>query len=460
MKTPLVSVYITNHNYGKFIDQSIKSVLGQTLTDFELIIIDDGSTDNSKEIIESYASLPGVITIFQKNKGLNVTNNIALRTARGKYIVRLDADDYLDENALKILADTMERDPEIGLVFPDYYHVSESGEILEIVRRHDFEKVSLHDQPAHGACTMIRKKFLEELGGYDESYSCQDGYYLWMNFVEFFKVKNVNLPLFFYRQHGSNLTRNETRILKTRSEIVAQQNVKALHQLSAMAIIPVRGPSIDPGSIALRKLAGKPFLNWTIDAALDSTRTSSVVVTTPDPQIIAHIAEDYGDKVTVVYRDRHLAAFNTTIEDAIDHTLKNLPEGIKPCDVLVILYPDAPFRSAHYINTAINLLELFGSDSVVAVRQETHNVFQHNGCGLVPVRKNQNLRLEWEELLRDLGRMRVVRRKFFEENHSVLGGQIGHIILDQTAAFNVTSEWDWQLAELVARNIDLFRPAQ
>lgn len=458
MTNPLVSVYITNHNYGKFIRQSIESVLHQTLQDFELIIIDDGSTDNSREIIEQYGHLPGVITVFQKNKGLNVTNNIALRTARGRYIVRLDADDYLDENALKILSDALERSPDLGLVFPDYYHITEDGEIIEVVRRHDFNQVSLLDQPAHGACTMIRKRLLEEMGGYDETYTCQDGYYLWMNFIRLHKVQNINLPLFYYRQHGSSITKNENRLLETRSKIVAEQSKETFRQLSATAIIPVRGPAIEPGSIALRELAGRPFINWTIDAALQSQRISAVVVTTPDDGIQQHLKKHYGDQVIVIHRERQLAAFNTSIEDTVAHTLKNLPTGSSLPDVLVVLYLEAPFRTAHYIDTAVDLLELFGTDSVVAVRQETHNVFQHHGCGLEPVRKNPNLRLEWEDLLRDLGRMRVVRREFFEKNHAVLGGQVGHIILDQTAALNVTTEWDWHMAEMVAKNFDKFRP--
>ena len=87
---PLVTVYITSHNYGKYIQQSVDSVLSQTFTDFELLIIDDGSTDNSRELIEHYREIENVKIIFQQNKGLNITNNIALRAAKGKYIMRLE----------------------------------------------------------------------------------------------------------------------------------------------------------------------------------------------------------------------------------------------------------------------------------------------------------------------------------------------------------------------------------
>ena len=130
---PLVTVYIPNHNYSNYIEESIQSVLRQTFSDFELIIIDDGSVDNSKDIIKKYEDLPNVNVIFQKNKGLNVTNNIALRMGNGKYIMRLDADDYLDENSLNILSDVLERNSDIGMVLPDYYRVDENGNIIDIV---------------------------------------------------------------------------------------------------------------------------------------------------------------------------------------------------------------------------------------------------------------------------------------------------------------------------------------
>ena len=75
----LITVYITNFNYGEYIEKSIESVLNQTIKNFELIIIDDGSTDRSLEILKKYENNKDIKFIKQKNKGLNVTNNIALR---------------------------------------------------------------------------------------------------------------------------------------------------------------------------------------------------------------------------------------------------------------------------------------------------------------------------------------------------------------------------------------------
>ena len=98
-----VTVYITNHNYEKYIKKCIESVLNQSFTNFELIIIDDGSTDNSKKIINQYEKFKKISIVYQQRKGLNISNNVAIRLSRGEYIIRLDADDWLEKNALNIM---------------------------------------------------------------------------------------------------------------------------------------------------------------------------------------------------------------------------------------------------------------------------------------------------------------------------------------------------------------------
>ena len=105
---PLVTIYITNHNYGKFVKKAINSVLSQTYKNFELIIIDDGSTDNSKKIINKYKNNSKIKIFYQANKGLTVSNNLAIRASQGKYIMRLDADDWLDTHAIEILSNILE----------------------------------------------------------------------------------------------------------------------------------------------------------------------------------------------------------------------------------------------------------------------------------------------------------------------------------------------------------------
>lgn len=99
-----VTVYIPTYNYAHYVDKAVQSVLKQTMQDWELIIINDGSTDNTIDVLNRYKNNQKIRIIDQENKGLNVTNNIALRLSNGQYVMRLDADDYLDENALLVMS--------------------------------------------------------------------------------------------------------------------------------------------------------------------------------------------------------------------------------------------------------------------------------------------------------------------------------------------------------------------
>ena len=448
---PKVTVYVTNHNYGRYIEQAIDSVLRQSMQDFELIVIDDGSSDNSREIIERYVGHPKVVPIFQSNKGLNVTNNIAIRAARGRYVMRLDADDWLDENALQLLSNALDRDEAVGLVFPDYYNVDVAGHIMELVRRHDFDNVTLFDQPAHGACTMIRRQCLLDLGGYDESLRCQDGYDLWIRFISHHKVANINLPLFYYRQHGASLTRNERRILDTRSRIIERHAQLKGTIPNSLAILAVRGPSLDPSSPALEMLGGKRVIDWTLEAALNSRHISGVVVTSPDSSILDHAQARYGDKILAVARDNRLALRNTRIEDtliaAMDEWQRRHQQEIQ---LVVSLAVELPFRQATHIDTALEVMMLFECDTVIAIRPENDLFYTHDGTGLKPLRRTTSLRLEREEIYREVGGLRVVQAEKLRQTKDMFGSRVGHVVLDQRAAQKLGSDLDWKICRTVA----------
>ncbi|MDO8358294.1 MAG: glycosyltransferase [Nitrospirota bacterium] len=448
-QAPLVTVYITSYNYERYIRQAIESVLAQTLQDFELIVIDDGSTDNSRAIIEAYAVHPKILPIFQQNKGLNVTNNIALRVARGRYIMRLDADDWLDPHAIEVLSNVLERHPNVGLVFPDYYLVDQEGHVTEQVRRHDFDDVTLLDQPAHGACTMIRCDCLREVGGYDESFRCQDGYDLWIRFIEHFEVQNVNLPLFFYRQHGNNLTRNEENILATRSEIVRRMAERKGSPLNVLAVIAVRGPSIDPASPALKPLGGKPLLDWTLQAACEARRIRQVIVSTPDHALIEYVRKFPGHTPLAVERPAALATPNTPLIATLRHALEVAEASGEHFDAVFQLSIESPFRAARHLNAAIEVMELFDTDVVIGVRPETDNFYRHNGHGLVAVSEANRLRLEREEIYREVGSMRLLRREQVLTDQAQPKARVGNVILDQRAAVRLVSYFDWAVAELL-----------
>lgn len=449
----LITVYITNYNYGKFIRQSIESVLNQSLQDFELLIIDDGSVDDSREIIEEYRGNPKISIIYQKNKGLNITNNIAMRASQGKYLMRLDADDFLEPEAIEVMSQVLEQDNELGLVFPDYYYVDGEGVRTGEEKRHNFEKeVSLYDQPAHGACTMIRLAFLKALGGYNESFTCQDGYDLWIKFIMHHKVTNVSRPLFSYRRHGNNLTTNEEKILNTRKKIKELFVDEHLQPLDTLAIIPVRNTYIKDVNWPLYQLNGKSILEQKVSDCAHAKKLKTVIVSTSDQEIIEHCQQWIGKykNAYLVERPRSFAqtneSLNKTIEQAIDFAQK---KGIE-VEAVMSVSLEYPFVAPDVIDDAVNTLVLFDSDAVLSVRPDNRTYYQHNGHSLQPILDQEKFtKLEREALYKGAGGIVVSRIHNFRKSQQLTSGKISHVVVDQKTAFGIFSELDLKLVNFI-----------
>ncbi|MCX5811428.1 MAG: glycosyltransferase family 2 protein [Proteobacteria bacterium] len=122
---PLVSIIIPTYNYAGFLHRAIQSCLNQSYKSIEIIVIDDGSTDNTKEIAESYGNM--IIYIQQENSGVSSARNRGLDHAAGDYIAFLDADDYLTENAIEIRLNVLLQNPEAGAVITETYSQKNEG---------------------------------------------------------------------------------------------------------------------------------------------------------------------------------------------------------------------------------------------------------------------------------------------------------------------------------------------
>ncbi|MFX0556027.1 glycosyltransferase [Maribacter sp. CXY002] len=438
MKSPLVTVYITNYNYGKFIRKAIESILNQTLKDIELIIIDDGSTDNSKDIIEEYSNHDIISIIYQKNRGLNITNNVALKASKGKYIVRLDADDYMELNALKKMSDFLENDDELGLIFPNYYIVDIDGNELSEIKRHDFKKeVNILDQPAHGACTMIRTNYLKEIGGYDESYRCQDGYELWVKFINKFKVTNINETLFSYRRHNNNLTNNENRILGTRQRIKqAYVSKNNLNLPRTTAIIPLR-PNYDT---ALELFGNVTFLEVKINELVKATNVSEIIVTTSDKRIETFVLEK-GLNVTFVKRPEITERINVSLFQTLVFLENN--NYLNNSDACLFCAVSFPFVNAGIIDDAVNTLSIFKADSLISVRPEGNKFYRHTGDGMQAILKQDMFtKMERESIYKYTGGVLLSNKKSALKNGKLVHGNVGHIVVGEQASLNVDSSFE------------------
>jgi CMP-N-acetylneuraminic acid synthetase len=452
---PLVTVYITNHNYGRFLAQAIESVFAQTMTEFELLVIDDGSTDDSRSVIERYSGDPRVRVIYQERRGISVSNNVALQHGRGQYILRLDADDWLAPDALRQLAAALDESPDVALVFPDYYWVDIDGHILSRERRHDFSTVTMLDQPAHGACTMVRREVLLEAGGYDEEFNCQDGYDLWLKVIGRYRVANVNQPLFHYRQHGTNGTRSEDRLLLTRAAMKAKLVAARGTRLSGIALIPVRGMHHAHGEAALKTLGGVMVLQRLVKAAIEAKAITGVVVTSPDPaveRIVRTLPWD-AKAVHFVPRGPELARLNVPLAATVGVVLTDARVRQAEPEFVATLSPTCPFMSARALDEAVNNLVLFGADSAIGVRPETALLFRHSGHGMVPLDGwDSGTRREREALWRNSGALYVTKVIAGSDGALRVGAdrrteRVTHVVLTRREAFSLDSAFEWHLAE-------------
>tara|TARA_B100001057_G_scaffold499059_1_gene608212 strand:- start:2587 stop:3591 length:1005 start_codon:yes stop_codon:yes gene_type:complete len=317
-----VTIYITNYNYAKYIKKSLISCLNQSFKELEIIVIDDGSTDNSKSIINKFSKNSRLITaIFQKNLGFIKSCNKALYAAKGKYILRLDADDWLHPNAIEIMYNYLERNKKAEFVFPDYYEVDQKGKIISHIKRHDFKSVKLLDQPAHGACALFKVSTLKLNGGYDEKFTCQDGVDIWLRFQKKYKLHNINLPLFYYRKHPSSLTTNSQKILKNRTKIFFKNNSDKNYPLT-IGFIPIRGSQYDANSPEFKKLGNKRLIDLTINNLLKSKFIKHIIISSPDNKILNYIKKKRNSKLIPLKRSSALATSNVMIDQSVNHAIK------------------------------------------------------------------------------------------------------------------------------------------
>ncbi|MFC2062227.1 hypothetical protein ACFLUV_06920, partial [Elusimicrobiota bacterium] len=316
---------------------------------------------------------------------------------------------------------------------------------------HDFKDVTIMDQPAHGACTMIRSDYLIETGGYTEDFRCQDGYDLWLKFNKRYKVANINLPLFYYRQHSKSLTKDQGRLLDTRHKVikkhVKKQNIAGKKHI---CIIPVRGGE-EGEPLAIRAFAESTLLDITVNSLLATDNVSKIVITTPDDSIIKYSSKKYGKKILIDKRPEYLAALNTKLEDTLDYLLKEYKEFFSRTDTITFVNYEFPLRKSIYIDKAINTLYLYDVDAVLSVVQRNANFYRHEGDGLKEFSTNKNLRLERDFIYEETGGLHTVRYPSYKKYKSIKSGKIGHIFIDEISSRQIINEYDFKMLEYLKK---------
>lgn len=455
MERPLVTVYIPCHNYGHFLQEAIDSVFAQSLGDWELILIDDGATDHTADVCRrAHRRAPHKVRLIrhEKARGLQANANEVLELARGKYIMRLDADDWLDESALLVMSHCLEAQAEVALVYPNFVYVDEQGRQLGVENRKKIgDEARLLDLPVHGACTMVRRRVLKALGGYDEAHNAQDGYELWLKVSRRYEVQNIATPLFFYRQHSHSLSRDEDRLLRARGDIKRRmvQRLEGKVRPRVLGIVPAKNTYQNLPNVALAPLGGKPLIDHTLSAARASECFDALWVTTDCEDVMAH-CEAKG--VDAMLRPAALSKADRQLSEVVYDAVERLETG-RDChpDIVVVLSVHSPLRRAQDIVKAIDSLILYDADSVISVYEDYDLHFRHGADGLEPLNPAMmnRLRLEREGLYVFNGAITAVWRDGIQRR-DYYGDRISHVVMPQRDSFQLKSAFDqWLLNDLL-----------
>jgi glycosyltransferase involved in cell wall biosynthesis len=207
--TPKVSVVMSVYNDESYIREAVESILNQSFKDFELIIINDGSTDRTREILSSYTDER--IRLFdQENRGLTISLNRGLSLAKGSYIARMDGDDISELDRFSEEVRFLEQNKKIGLVGTYAYRIDEKGRIVSLSKykttTEEIREDLWVDCSFCHSSVMFRKICTEEVGMYREKVGPSEDYDLWFRIAERFDVANLPVPLQKFRINSQGVT--------------------------------------------------------------------------------------------------------------------------------------------------------------------------------------------------------------------------------------------------------------
>lgn len=217
---PAVSVIVPAYNSAPFLAETLRSALAQTYRDFELIVINDGSTDKTEEVIAEFRDR--IVYLKQPNRGVMAARNAGLQVARGQYIALLDSDDLLLPNFLEVLVGMLESDPSLSVAYPNARYFGwpkHDGklhqDVFPVAEPVTFDRVLRRECYIFGLL-VFRREIVETIGGYDETLEGQgaEDFELWLRMLRHgYRFQFTSEVLALYRWRQDSLSNTGVKIL-------------------------------------------------------------------------------------------------------------------------------------------------------------------------------------------------------------------------------------------------------
>jgi glycosyltransferase involved in cell wall biosynthesis len=230
---PLVSIVLPTYNGSKYLQESIDSVLAQTYQNWELILVDDCSTDNTPDIIADYAGRDSRVRAIrhQVNKKLPESLNTGHAAARGEYLTWTSDDNRFLPAAIEEMTRFLQEHPAVGVVYTDCVLIDDSGQYMADFPALPASRLAYVD--AVGACFLYRRSVYETLGGYDNELFLGEDYEYFLRAYRHFELAPLHKTLYEYRWHDQSLTNSANRIaIRTSAERALRRHLPHLQRSS------------------------------------------------------------------------------------------------------------------------------------------------------------------------------------------------------------------------------------
>lgn len=262
---PLVSVVIPCYNHEKYVQECIRSVIGQDYDNIELIIIDDGSIDNSVQKIKSM--VPACRARFSRfnfryraNKGLTATLNEALEWCRGKYFAAIASDDLLHINKTSILLSHIEENDNLAGVFSGCEFIDQNGLVIRYFKGalnyYSFDDIIARKHQIWAPTQLLRLKLVKDAGCYPIGLYIED-WYMWLALTKNgYTLKFLPDLLVKYRQHDTNMSKNAIKMYEGRMQVLSYFSDHRLYNysMSHITVMAARALPCSSKAIAVNKL--------------------------------------------------------------------------------------------------------------------------------------------------------------------------------------------------------------
>jgi len=442
----LISIYIVSKNYGKFVEQAIKSILNQSYKNWELFLISDNSKDNTAKIFKKYYSknkkIKKIIN-YKKNTGLQKISNNILKICNGEFIIRVDADDWLNDNALLLMISKINSNNNYGAVYGGYYYVDETGKKIGI--EDNFELNSSNSNfPPHGACTMFKCRSLKEVGGYSTNIKAQDGWDVWLKLKERVEFCCIDLPLFFYRKHGKSVSSNYKKLIKERGKIIDKINInrKGDYKLKILAVLPIKKDFFDKKNAPYLKHENKTLIEHTINSIKKSKMISNTLVSTNNKNIINFIKKKFFRMKNIDYLLRP-KKYEKSLYDNLESLLLDASNYFKNKknflpDIIVFFNLHVIRKDTSHIDKSIKVLIEQQKDTVFSVIKERNPIFSFNRGLMEVLNKGRFNNLDYNnEIILKFNNSIIASWDSIIRNKTLFEGNLGFIELADKDVYKI-----------------------